>query len=212
VAPVEQQQPSYAAYPTQAAPAYTAAPAYATRPTTPDGVPLAGWWHRVGASLMDFVILIPLVALLAFPFVRDMMSAFGDYFDAAMTAAETGQPEPSTAALEQQMTDASLAIGLVGLVVGLVYTVGFLLWKQATPGKLAVGLRIRLRESPELPLSAILTRWATQSGAPGLFGLVPVVGILASVFTLLDALWPLWDDKNQALHDKVAKTNVVRTR
>jgi uncharacterized RDD family membrane protein YckC len=29
---------------------------------------------------------------------------------------------------------------------------------------------------------------------------------------LLDYLWPLWDDKKQALHDKVAKTNVVRTR
>ena len=29
---------------------------------------------------------------------------------------------------------------------------------------------------------------------------------------LLAALWPLWDDKRQALHDKLAKTQVVRTR
>ena len=27
---------------------------------------------------------------------------------------------------------------------------------------------------------------------------------------MLDVLWPLWDDKNQALHDKFAATNVVR--
>jgi uncharacterized RDD family membrane protein YckC len=27
---------------------------------------------------------------------------------------------------------------------------------------------------------------------------------------LLDGLWPLWDDKNQALHDKVADSIVVR--
>ena len=28
---------------------------------------------------------------------------------------------------------------------------------------------------------------------------------------LLDGLWPLWDDRNQALHDKVANTFVIDT-
>jgi uncharacterized RDD family membrane protein YckC len=27
--------------------------------------------------------------------------------------------------------------------------------------------------------------------------------------SILDLLWPLWDDKRQALHDKIAGTNVV---
>jgi uncharacterized RDD family membrane protein YckC len=26
---------------------------------------------------------------------------------------------------------------------------------------------------------------------------------------MLDSLWPLWDDEKQAIHDKVAATNVV---
>jgi uncharacterized RDD family membrane protein YckC len=30
-----------------------------------------------------------------------------------------------------------------------------------------------------------------------------------NVPTLLDGLWPLWDDRNQALHDKVANTFVI---
>ena len=34
------------------------------------------------------------------------------------------------------------------------------------------------------------------------------LGIYFIVF-LLDYLWPLWDDKRQALHDKVAATQVV---
>ena len=34
-------------------------------------------------------------------------------------------------------------------------------------------------------------------------GLFPFVG-------LIDVLWPLWDDKNQCLHDKAASTIVVR--
>ena len=40
-----------------------------------------------------------------------------------------------------------------------------------------------------------------------------VFGLLGSFIfnlpTLLDGLWPLWDDRNQALHDKVANTFVV---
>ena len=32
---------------------------------------------------------------------------------------------------------------------------------------------------------------------------------LFSVLNLLDVLWPLWDDKKQALHDKIVATNVV---
>ena len=35
-------------------------------------------------------------------------------------------------------------------------------------------------------------------------GLFPFVG-------LIDVLWPLWDDKNQCLHDKAASTIVVRS-
>ena len=43
-----------------------------------------------------------------------------------------------------------------------------------------------------------------------LLGLVPFVGGLTGLYSLLDDLWPLWDDKKQAIHDKIAKTNVVR--
>ena len=43
-------------------------------------------------------------------------------------------------------------------------------------------------------------------------GLVPFVGSVTGLYLLLDYLWPLWDDKKQAIHDKFAKTNVVRLR
>jgi len=185
---------------------------YAAVPTTPDGARLAGWWQRVGAYLIDGLILGVVVSAVAFPFIRDVLSAFADFFDEAMTAAENGTPLPSSAQLERDIAGAAAAIAVIGLVINLVYTAAFLSWKQATPGKLALGLRVRLRERPELPMSAILLRWATQTGVPGLLGLVPVVSLLVGVFSLLDVLWPLWDSKRQALHDKVAKTNVIRVR
>jgi uncharacterized RDD family membrane protein YckC len=39
--------------------------------------------------------------------------------------------------------------------------------------------------------------------------LVPLASQVVPFLSLLDGLWPLWDDKRQALHDKVAKTQVV---
>ena len=86
------------------------------------------------------------------------------------------------------------------------------MWKQATPGKLLVGLRVRLRETPgPMPLGTVLMRWVGQY-AVGILGLLPVVGSIGGLYAIVNYLWPLWDGKKQALHDKLAKTNVVRIR
>ena len=70
--PTTEQQPAYPSYPAGAA---TAAPGMPGRPTTPDGVPLAGWWHRVGATVIDYLILSVVVGALTFPFIRDISGA-----------------------------------------------------------------------------------------------------------------------------------------
>jgi uncharacterized RDD family membrane protein YckC len=62
-----------------------------------------------------------------------------------------------------------------------------------------------------MPWGTVLLRWLVQN-AGSIVGVVPVAGSAGSLFSLLDSLWPLWDDKNQALHDKAARTNVVRVR
>jgi uncharacterized RDD family membrane protein YckC len=96
--------------------------------------------------------------------------------------------------------------------VKLVYGVGFLKAFQATPGKLVLGIEVRLRAHPG-PLSwgTVLLRWLAQNVA-GLLHLYPPAAAFSSVYLLVDDLWPLWDGKRQALHDKVAHTNVVRRR
>ncbi|MEO5651517.1 MAG: RDD family protein [Marmoricola sp.] len=181
-------------------------------PTTPDGVPLAGWWSRVGAALIDAPILMVLVGLVAFPLVRDLIRDFVNFFEDVTIAAENGVEPPSNAQFQRDIAGTMAGIAGIGFAINFAYTVGFLTWRQATPGKLALGLRVRLRERPDLPTSAVLRRWALQSGAPGLLGLVPFIGLVGSLFTFLDVLWPLWDSRRQALHDKFAKTNVVRIR
>ena len=74
----------------------------------------------------------------------------------------------------------------------------------------AVGLRVRLRPGP-LPWRAVLLHWLVQNAASFLAA-IPLAGSLVGIFSILDSLWPLWDDKRQALHDKAARTNVVRSR
>ena len=205
-APATQQ---YGASPTY--PSYPATPgsAYDGRPTTPDGVPLAGWWWRVLALIIDAILIGIVAGIAAFPWARDVIDSYSDWFDEAMNA-DGGTPD--TSELQSDIAVPLAIITLINVAVGFVYNVGFLMWKQATPGKLLLGLRVRLRDRPgPMPIGTVLLRWAGQYGV-GLLGVLPVVGCLSFIYTLLDYLWPLWDDKYQAIHDKIAKTNVVRVR
>jgi uncharacterized RDD family membrane protein YckC len=178
-------------------------------PTTPDGVPLAGWWHRVGAYLIDAVIVGVIAGIIAVPWLRDLFHAYRDWIDDALDESST---TIDTSDLQRDIAGPLAVITLINLAVGFAYHVGFLMWKQATPGKLMVGLRVRLREQPgPMPIGTVLLRWLGQFGV-GIAALVPVVGSVFGLYPLLDDLWPLWDDKKQAIHDKLAKTNVVRIR
>ena len=62
-------------------------------------------------------------------------------------------------------------------------------------------------EMTATPASATspVMRWLGREGA----GNVPYVG---GVYSLVDALWLLWDPRRQCLHDKLPGTVVVRSR
>ena len=181
--------------------------------TTPDGVPLAGWWQRVLAYVLDAMIVGLVAGIIALPWVREALDVYRDWFDQALRVGGTGTGSTiDTGQLQRDLARPLAYILGIQLVLGFCYHVGFLRWKQATPGKLVVGLRVRLRETPgPMSLGTVVLRWLGQFGI-GIVGLVPFVGSLTGLYSLLDVLWPLWDDKRQAIHDKVARTNVVRTR
>jgi uncharacterized RDD family membrane protein YckC len=76
---------------------------------------------------------------------------------------------------------------------------------------MATGIAVRLRDVPGNPPAAAVAKRCGFDLALNLVGVIPLIGYAASLGLLLNYLWPLWDDKKQALHDKVAGTNVVRT-
>jgi uncharacterized RDD family membrane protein YckC len=73
-----------------------------------------------------------------------------------------------------------------------------------TFGKRAMGIQVRdaAGSGGTIGLQRAGLRYVTV----GLFRIVPFFGL----FTLLDGLWPLWDRRRQALHDKIAGSVVVR--
>ncbi|MBA3422629.1 MAG: RDD family protein [Thermoleophilaceae bacterium] len=142
----------------------------------------------MGATLLDAVVLLVLAVVLVAPGV-------------VLTAVSEGG-----------------ALGIILLIVGvLAFFVVSLLYASffmqrdgehngQTLGKQWVGIRVvRVDGQPFGWGPALLRELAIKQL---LFGVVG--GFFLSIPTLLDWLWPLWDDENRALHDMVASTRVLR--
>lgn len=180
------------------------------RRSTPDGVPLAGWWMRVLAYLLDGLLMGLLVLLALIPLIASQWDQLTTWVDAVNEANRTGAPQPPSPDLVNFATGPGQLLLAITFGVNALYTIGFWRWKQATPGKLVLGLRIRRRQPPGgFPWDTIILRAGFILGL-GLLAYVPVISVFAGLAILLDYLWPLWDGRRQALHDKVAGTNVVR--
>jgi uncharacterized RDD family membrane protein YckC len=171
-------------------------------PTTPDGVPLASWGRRALARIIDGLVVSLLSLAVTFPTVADVVSTVWDDTERAARTGESATPlltDPS-------MLEHLAVVTFAQLLVGLVYEVVFLLWRAATPAKLALGLRVRRWDAGQrLTPTVVVRRWLAYQGAQA----VPYVG---TPYVIIDLLWPVRDARRQALHDKFAKTCVVNVR
>lgn len=154
----------------------------------PEALVPAGWWRRAKAVMID-ILLFMLAAI-----IPTVMLGVGIVF-----------------ALDQEAGSDSSGVGwllfAVGLFLGLVVMVwaGWKFgWRQGitgtTPGKRRLGIRLADVATGEAPGGARgLGRWLV----PGL------INSVANVYSIIDYLWPLWDDQNQRVTDKMFKTLVV---
>lgn len=177
---------------------------------TPDGQLLSGWWRRVGAAVVDAIVVGVVGTAFGWPWLTRIAHAYREFVQLFVESARSGATPPDGSSLMASIAGPMVTVVLIFWAVQLVYNVGFLKAFAATPGKMLLGIEVRLRERPGvLSWGTVLTRWFAQNIGT-LIGLVPVVGLLGSLYGLLDVLWPLWDGKRQAVHDKIARTNVVR--
>lgn len=174
--------------------------------TTADGVLLAGWWRRAVAAVIDNLITSVMVVIIAFPVWRTLYAGMGAYLDELIATQRTGGVPPAAPTELLSPQDQAILVA-VTLGVGMVYQLIFLRWRSATPGKLLIGLRV-------VPVDQGRSVEKLSWNAIGLRAAVWVLPGLASFLTLvslLDIAFPLWHPKRQALHDLVAKTQVVRS-
>lgn len=160
------------------------------------GVPLADFWQRLLAHVIDQMVLSAVASVLAIPFGVVMYATIADSL-----------PEPGTTRTGQATEIPPELWLLYGAVFVLTLVLLFLYqavsvakW-GATLGKKAMKLRVvRVTNGGRVGWPRAITR----AGIGLLFGVIPCV-------SLLDAAWLLWDKPNrQALHDKVAGTIVIR--
>jgi uncharacterized RDD family membrane protein YckC len=160
---------------------------------TPDGRSglLSGWWRRVGAELIDgLVLVVPTLALQLL----------------------TGGLITHTSS----HTTVRLGLGSVwqGEVCWAIYVLLMLPRTGAgngqTVGKRVAGIRVVRDDGRPVDLRVAVVRDVICRTLVSCLAFVPAVGILFGLFELLDVLWPLWDSQNRALHDHIARTHVVR--
>ena len=176
------------------------------RDVLPDGDVLAEWWRRLLARILDALLVGVLTLLVAIPWWGDVLRVMADFLDEATTGAGGAV---DTTRFTEDLTAALFPVSLVSLVVSLVYEVGFLAWRSATPGKMILGTIVR-RTGGAGPIGlATALRRQVISVVTALMAFLPFLNILASMINILDPAWLLWDPRRQALHDKVADTLVV---
>jgi uncharacterized RDD family membrane protein YckC len=194
-------------------------------PTTKDGVPLAGWWWRVLSVVLDsFVtgIVGVILTLTVFSSTIDKMTA------SLLNLMQKVQanPQMSTTQVSNELTVAIDAVmgdfvvmSLVMAGVALVYATVMLIVAGGTIGQLICGMRVvptdegRRTKYGLKPGQALVRAFGYSVVSGGLSSsiqFVPILGFLWPILGLVNLLWPLWDPKRQCLHDKLARTQVVR--
>jgi uncharacterized RDD family membrane protein YckC len=155
----------------------TLVPAGATRWR---GYALSGWWRRVGATMLDGVVVVPLGVLIAWALGADVDRYWSDAGDQWLGVAGEALAAFLYFPLLMRATDGR------------------------TLGKMATGIRVV--RTDERPMSFIRAGWreVVVKTAPTLMPF-PLSGVW-----LLNALWPLWDRENRAIHDMLAGTRVIR--
>lgn len=185
-------EPTETGYSSPPPPGAFGPPAQAATPVASTGqYQLAGWWSRVGATLIDSLI-IGVGALI-------ILALFGSIFSVGFFDSE----ETGVVALIVGLMLSFVAIAIVALLYAPLMmdrTNG------KTLGRMAMGIRVvRANGQPMTFGWAMLREVAVKALLFGFAG-----SLTFGLANLADVLWPLWDDENRALHDFLVDTRTVR--
>ena len=153
----------------------------------------AGFWIRVGAQIIDGLITSTVLGAI---FMIFFGAAFFDAIKQIVQAGSEGRPADPTAMIPMM---ASIGIfQLVAFLGSAIYSIWFLVKFGATPGKMAVGIKVVRPDGGPLSVGQAIGRYFAHI----LSGLILYIGYMMAG----------WDDEKRALHDRLAGTRVIRIR
>lgn len=154
----------------------------------------AGFWTRVGSSLLDSILYGLLAAVFIVPAIILGISAFDECvsFDDEIYCPD-GSPKAGLLA-------AGIALGVIGIIVVAVIYFRALGRTGQTWGRKITNIKVVGKDDlAPIGVGRAFGRYIIQS----VFGIIPFL-------PLLDVLWMLWDEDKQTLHDKVVNSVVIR--
>jgi uncharacterized RDD family membrane protein YckC len=164
---------------------------YVPVPADRFGRPLADWWQRLIAIIIDGLIIgIPhLIITLAI-----VGSSGGAFLGASWRAG----------VILTGIAFAIIGIGYFALLNGSE--------RGQTVGQMALGIAVRdeVNGGPIDPQRAGLRILVLYPGV--VLGWIPILGVVAGLWTLVAGLSPLWDPRRQGFHDKATHTDVIKVR
>jgi len=160
-------------------------------------VPLADFWMRLVAYIIDVALLSVAIFVLSIP---GIVVVFRRIDDVALYS--DTDPTPVFTHFFVPFLLLELGIIVLGMIVYYLYDVEFMHRTGQTIGKKAMKIRV-------VPLDPALT--LTRGMAFRRYLVQYVCGSVVPFFNYLDGLWQLWDKPyQQTLHDKAAQTVVVK--
>jgi uncharacterized RDD family membrane protein YckC len=156
----------------------------------PPAVPrahFAGFWIRLLARMIDgFILSIPTIVL-----VVPLMIMLG-------LATRPGRLMPLGSAVLPAVVMMQAVMILIGTAVGATYETFFVATRGATPGKMALGLKIVRADGSPVSAGLAFGRYLAHLLSGYLLG----IGYLMAAF----------DPEKQALHDRICQTRVIYNR
>jgi uncharacterized RDD family membrane protein YckC len=158
---------------------------------------VSGWWRRVGAVLLDGLVL-------AVPSI--VLAAVLHQVHKVLVINSQG------ALVTSYRFHYTWADSLMWLGYSLVLLIRAGVHNGQTIGKQGSAIRVVRNDGRAVDGKTWLVREGIGKAAiPGLLSAVsPVIALIAAVYLLVDYLWPLFESENRALHDLLAGTHVVR--
>ena len=162
--------------------------------TVPGTYRYAGFWIRVVAQLIDSLITSTVLGAVFFMLYGSSLLAV--IKQAADAGANGNQPDP--AAMVELMTPIITSIWgfqFLAIGAGVAYSAYFLVKLGATPGKMAVGIKVIRADGGPIQVGQAIGRYFAW--------------MLSAIILDIGYMMAGWDDQKRALHDRLVETRVI---